>query len=257
MTTSILIGANKVTESEVFNVPAVPFTKTFHPVHHRDLIQAVKEGIQAIGLEIVESQYVLAAEGARMFGVYSLSQRNSDLCWSIGIRNSMNKSMSLGITAGTKVFVCENLCFSGDFLAMRRHTCGLDVDELAFLAYKSVRAMIPRLKALEAWQLGLRNYALSDTHLKVLLVEIMTNNVIPASKFHHFTDLYTNVYRDNSLWNFHESATEVLRESNLMTLPQKNKILNQVIDNYIGSLSAANDVSSLGHFYQQRSLIHR
>lgn len=257
MTTSILIGANKVTESEVFNVPAVPFSKTFHPVHHRDLVLAVKEGLGAVGLEIVQSQYVLAAEGNRMFAVYDLSQRNSELCWSIGIRNSMNKSMSLGITAGTKVFVCENLCFSGDFLAFRRHTSGLDIDELSFLTYKAVRSMIPRLKALEAWQLGLRNYALPDNHLKILLVEIMTNNVIPPSKFHHFVDLYNNVYRDNTLWSFHESATEVLRESNLMTLPGKNKLLNQAIDNYIASLSVANDVSSLGDFFQQRTLMHR
>jgi hypothetical protein len=257
MTTSILIGANKVTESEVFNVPAVPFSKTFHPVHHRDLIMAVKEGVQAVGLEIVESQYVLAAEGNRMFATYSLNQKNSELCWAIGIRNSMNRTMSLGICAGTKVFVCENLCFSGDFLAFRRHTSGLDIDELAFLAYKSVRAMIPRLKALEAWQLGLRNFALPDNHLKVLLVEIMTNNVIPPSKFHQFNDLYSNTYRDNSLWSFHESATEILRESNLMTLPGKNKLLNQAIDNYIGSLSVAHDVSALGDFYQQRSLLHR
>jgi len=258
MTTSILIGTNKVTESEVFSVPAVPFSKTFHPVHHRDLILAVKEGVQAVGLEIVQSQYVLAADGNRMFAVYDLSQRNSELCWSIGIRNSMNKSMSLGITAGTKVFVCENLCFSGDFLAFRRHTSGLDIDELAFLAYRSMRSMIPRLKALEAWQLGLRNYALPDNHLKILLVEIMTNNVIPPSKFHQFVDLYSNTYRDNSLWSFHESATEVLRESNLMTLPGKNKMLNQVLDNYIGSLSMAKDeVSLLGDFFQQRALIHR
>jgi len=192
-----------------------------------------------------------------MFGVYSLSQRNSELCHAIGVRNSLNKSMSIGICAGTKVFVCENLCFSGDFLAFRRHTSGLDIDELAFLAYKAVRSMIPRLKALEVWQMGLRNFALPDTHLKVLLVEIMTNNIIPPSKFHHFSDIYTNVYRENNLWSFHESATEVLRESNLMTLPQKNKLLNKVIDDYIGSLSSANDISSLGDFYQQRASILR
>ncbi len=255
MTNSILIGANKVSESEVFNVPSVPFSKTFHPVHHRELVKAVKEGVQAVGLEIVKAEYVLAAEGKKMFGIYHLSQGNSDLCWAIGIRNSLNKSISIGITAGTKVFVCENMCFSGDFLAFRRHTSGLDIDELSFLAYRSMRSMIPRLKALEAWQLGLRNYALPENHLKILLVEIMTNNVIPASKFHQFSDLYANVYRDNSLWSFHESATEVLKESNLMTLPQKNKILNNVIDNYIGTLATANDVSSLGDFYQQRSLI--
>lgn len=257
MASSILIGTNRVTESEVFNVPAVPFSKTFHPVHHRDLVLAVKEGVQAVGLEIVQSQYVLAAEGNRMFAVYDLSQQNSELCWSIGIRNSLNKTVSIGICAGTKIFVCENLCFSGDFLAFRRHTSGLDIDELSFLAYKAVRSMIPRLKALEAWQVGLRNYALPENHLKILLVEIMTNNVITPSKFHQFVDLYKNVYRDNSLWSFHESATEILRESNLMTLPGKNKLLNQVIDSYIGSLTAANDVSSLGDFFQQRASMHR
>jgi hypothetical protein len=42
-----------------------------------------------------------------------------------------------------------------------------------------------------------------------------------------------------------------------MTLPGKNKLLNQAIDNYISSLSAVNDVSSLGDFYQQRSSLHR
>ena len=48
--------------------------------------------------------------------------------------------------AGTRVFVCENLCFSGEFLAFRRHTAGLDIDELAFLAYRSMRKLIPMLK---------------------------------------------------------------------------------------------------------------
>ena len=105
--------------------------------------------------------------------------------------------------------------------------------------------------------MGLRNYALPENHLKILLVEIMTNNVIPPSKFHHFNDLYSNVYRENSLWSFHETATEVLRESNLMTLPQKNKLLIQAINSYIGSLTAANDISMLGDFYQQRALISR
>ncbi|MDR3543029.1 MAG: hypothetical protein P4L69_19010 [Desulfosporosinus sp.] len=251
---SSLLGNNRVSEAEVISVPDVPFTRTFHPVPHRDVIQAVREGIQAVGLNIVKAEYVLAAEGNKMFGVYDLSQKNSELCWSIGIRNSMNKSMSLGITAGTRVFVCENLCFSGEFLAFRRHTSGLDVDELAFLAYRSMKAMIPKLHAFQAWHTGLRKYPLSETDLKILLVEIMTNNVISPSKFHEFQGLYANVYGD-SLWGFHETVTDILKDNSLMTLPKKNKVLNQTINTYISSLNSSNDRLSLGDFYEQRSLL--
>lgn len=35
--------------------------------------------------------------------------------FSIGIRNSHDKSLRLGLTAGLRVFVCSNMAFSGDF----------------------------------------------------------------------------------------------------------------------------------------------
>jgi hypothetical protein len=253
MSNSTLLGNNHVSEAEVMAVPDVAFTSTFKPWHHRDIISVVKQGVEAVGLEIVNSQYVLAQNGQRMFGVFDLSQGTSELSWSIGIRNSMNKSMSIGITAGTRVFVCENLCFSGEFLAFRRHTAGLDIDELAFLAYRSMRKLIPMLKAFQNWHLGLRNFSLSEVDAKILLVEIMTNAVIPPSKFNQFNGLYAKVY-DDSLWGFHEAATDVLKTSNLLTLPRKNKALNQVINTYIDSLDSAGS-SFLGDFYESRALL--
>lgn len=252
MTTATLIGTNQVSEQEVLSIPAVPYTKTFHPVHHGDVIRAIKEAIGMTGMEIVKSEYVLAQDGMRMFGVYDLSQGTSELSWSIGIRNSMNKSMSLGITAGTRVFVCENLCFSGEFLAFRKHTCGLDTDELDFLAYKSMRNMIPRLTAFQKWHEGLKNYDLSESDAKLLLFEIMANNVIPASKFHQFNDLYAKVY-DDTLWGFHEATTDVLRDSNLMNLPKKNQVLNELINTFIRQDNGST-TSPLGDFYEQRCL---
>jgi hypothetical protein len=35
--------------------------------------------------------------------------------FSIGIRNSHDKSLRLGLTAGLRVFVCSNMAFSGEF----------------------------------------------------------------------------------------------------------------------------------------------
>jgi hypothetical protein len=255
MTTSTLLGTNNVTELEIINIPAVPFTRTHNPIHHRDVIAAIKDSVHAVGLDIIKSEYVVAAEGKKMFGVYDLSAGSSELCWSIGIRNSMDKSLALGITGGTRVFVCENLSFTGDFVAFRRHTSGLDADELAFLAFRAMRTVVTQLKHFQQWHEGLRDYTLTEADMKILLVEIMTNSVIPPSKFKRFNELYQDVY-DRTLWGFHEAATDTLRGSNLLTLPKKNKLLNGVIDAYINSLDTAQP-STLGDFYHQRTLLQR
>lgn len=190
MSQSTLIGHNKVTEAEVIQVPEVSFTKSFHPFHHRHILDAIRSGVAATGLEVVNTEYVLANEGKRMFGVWDLSGGSDELCWSIGIRNSMDKSMALGITAGNRVFVCENLAFSGDFVALRKHTSGLDYVELEFMAYRAMKQMVKNLTMFQAWHEGLKELALDEKNAKLLLVEIMASNIIPPSKFARFNDLY-------------------------------------------------------------------
>ena len=213
MNTSTLIG-NTVTELEVRQVPAVPFTNTFHPVHHKEIIDAVRHGINLTGMDIVRSEYALAREGMQMFAVWDLDTGTDDLCWSIGIRNSMNKSLALGITAGTRVFICENLAFDGEFVEFRRHTKGLNQDELEYMAYRSVRKMIRRLSEFQTWHEGLKGYELSEVDAKILLFDIMADNVFPASKFSRFHELYFRGVYDPTLWGFHEAVTDTLKGSN-------------------------------------------
>lgn len=256
MSQSTLIGNNRVTEAEVIQVPAVPFTKSFHPVHHRQVLDAIRSGVVATGLEIVKTEYVLANNGNRMFGIWDLNGGNDELCWSIGIRNSMDKSMALGITAGTRVFVCENLAFSGEFVEFRRHTKGLIYDELEFMAYRAMKKMVSNLTKFQAWHEGLKNFSLTEWDAKILLVEIMTNSIIPPSKFARFSELYFGGVYDPTLWGFHETVTDVLRDSNLLALPKKNRMLNGMLDTY-RDVRAIDPPSSLAEFYAQRHLLSR
>ena len=256
MSQSTLIGSNRVTEAEVIQVPAVPFTKSFHPVHHRQVLDAIRSGVVATGLEIVKTEYVLANNGNRMFGIWDLNGGNDELCWSIGIRNSMDKSMALGITAGTRVFVCENLAFSGEFVEFRRHTKGLIYDELEFMAYRAMKKMVSNLTKFQAWHEGLKNFSLTEWDAKILLVEIMTNSIIPPSKFARFSELYFGGVYDPTLWGFHETVTDVLRDSNLLSLPKKNRVLNSVLDGYVQSRSIEPH-SPLGEFFANRNLLCR
>ena len=252
MTTATLIGNNRVTEAEIMQVPEVQFTRTFRPVHHKQVIDAIRTGINAVGLEIVDTEYVLAREGMQMFGVWNLATGNDELCWSVGIRNSMDKSMALGITAGTRVFVCENLAFDGEFVALRKHTKGLTLDELEFMAYKAIRCLVGRLTKFQAWHEGLKRYELAEANAKVLLVELIAQSVIPASWFPRFYDLYFGSAYDNTLWGFHESVTNVLKDANLLSLPKKNRLLNAILNQHIEGMTAGLP-SSLGNFYENRA----
>jgi hypothetical protein len=251
---SILIGNNRATEAEVIQVPAVPFTNSFHPVHHRQVLDAIRSGVVATGLEIINTEYVLANNGNRMFGIWDLSGGSDELCWSIGIRNSMDKSMALGVTAGTRVFVCDNLAFSGDFVEFRKHTKGLVYDELEFMAYRAMKKMVTNLTKFQTWHEGLKNFPLTEWDAKILLVEIMTNSIIPPSKFSRFNELYFGGVYKPSLWGFHETVTDVLRDSNLLTLPKKNKLLNGVLNTYL-DIRSIEPLSSLSDFYERRHLL--
>jgi len=115
--------------------------------------------------------------------------------------------------------------------------------------------MVPRLVSFQKWHEGLRDYELTEQDAKILFVDVLTDGVFPASKFNSFNDLYFGGIYEPTLWGFHEAVTDILRGSNLITLPKKNRLLNNAINGFIGDMD--NDSSSpLGDFYEQRHLNH-
>jgi hypothetical protein len=58
-----------------------------------------------------------------MFGVLDLETQIEGCRFSIGIRNSHDKSLRLGLTVGLRVFVCSNMAFSGEYtLVLAKHS---------------------------------------------------------------------------------------------------------------------------------------
>ena len=74
-----------------------------------------------------------------MFGVIELNNSKSpDHKRAIGIRNSHDKSFSVGLSAGICVCVCSNLAFGGSTVIKKRHTSGLELTELIDVAIESL-----------------------------------------------------------------------------------------------------------------------
>lgn len=97
-------------------------TPTHHPIAHIDVVDMVKYSLGFYGHDIVEEHYGVTPDGARFFGLLSLKSPDGLYTDTVGLRNSHDKKFPIGISFGSRVFVCDNLAFNGDQVIRRRHT---------------------------------------------------------------------------------------------------------------------------------------
>ena len=128
-----------VGRDEIASIPTPPGTASWHPVPHLDVIDALSEVVKAHNWQILDEQYGLAREGQRMFGVMRINKSSSPE-WSrcIGIRNSHDQSLSVGLAAGISVMCCSNLSFGGTMVLHRRHTSRIELGDLVVEAVEEL-----------------------------------------------------------------------------------------------------------------------
>lgn len=226
----------RTTEEIVKNVLEPKFTKSWHPVSHAKVIGALELAVNKTGMEVVDRHYSLQRNGLNVFGTWHLNQKFNGGSWMLGFRNSMCKDFSIGICAGTNIIVCSNMVFSGDFVEFRRHTSGVDIEELNVLSVRGVEAIIVDLQELETWQMNLKNYPLHREEFKILTFNAMEKGVIPVTKFNQFVKCHDKEACLNdapSLYTFHGGVTRLMRESSLFTISYYSNLLTGFCDDYI------------------------
>ena len=118
-----------VGRDEIALVPTPTATASWKPVPHVEVIDAVTDVVRAHNWQILDEQYGLARDGQRMFGVIRIN-RTSSAEWSrcIGIRNSHDRTIAVGLAAGLTVRCCSNLMFGGSMVLKRRHTSRIELN---------------------------------------------------------------------------------------------------------------------------------
>jgi len=135
-------------------------TKSFVPIRHDELAKIVKDRAVGYlgdkGYNLRNETYKIAKGGNHVFGVLSFGNGDRDLHAAVGFRSSYDKSLAVGLAAGARVVVCENLMFAGEVLVFRRHTTNLmkEIDgkidiglQRAFDVYQLMAAKCQNLKA--------------------------------------------------------------------------------------------------------------
>jgi hypothetical protein len=104
-------------------------TETHVPIPHIEFVDTVSNELGARGFGVTERNHALSGvDDARYFGVWNIQHPDSIEAeeggwgWSLALRNSHDKTFPLGLAAGSRVFACDNLAFSGEIQASRKHT---------------------------------------------------------------------------------------------------------------------------------------
>lgn len=104
-------------------------TKTYKPVSHGQLIDLTLESIHQAGFTLDTERYSSAKDGNVANGRFTISNvADKEMQLQIGWQNSYDKSLTLKFAIGTRIFICQNGCVSGDYGAFKKKHQG-DVQE--------------------------------------------------------------------------------------------------------------------------------
>jgi len=136
-------------------------------------------------------------------------ENTSDGRAAMGIRTSNNKTMSIQICAGLSVFVCDNLVFRGDLIALnRKHTSGLNLCAELSVAVLRFQDHFGRLTG-EIDRLRAR--VLTDPEAKALIHDVFVGGVLPVRFLPQVSEMYFappfQEWAGRNAWSLHNAFT--------------------------------------------------
>ena len=206
-------GGWSASKSDLASVPVPDSTGSYHPVPYHRFIEEVDLHIPRFGLAVRSSQFALAREGGQMFGVLTCSNGtpDGDYALAIGVRNSYDRSLAVGLTLGSRVFCCDNLAFSGEVTMHRKHTVNVfrDLPDLIYRMLSQVAAMRERTDHEIA---AMKVRELPPAHAHHLMIEAVKAKVVPASRLPKVIEAWEKPmheeFRARTAWSLFNAFTE-------------------------------------------------
>jgi uncharacterized protein DUF932 len=209
-------GGWEVTKADLASVPVPEPTDSYHPVPYNRFVEEAELHVPRFGLTIQSSAFALAREGNQMFGVLTCTNGHNagDYALAIGLRNSYDRSLSVGLVAGTRVFCCDNLAFSGEVTMARKHTANVfrDLPDLIYRMLSQVTVMKARTDEEIA---GMKVLPLSPERAHHVMVSAIRAGVTPASRLPKILQAWDEPrhqeFEPRTAWSLFNAFTEVLK----------------------------------------------
>lgn len=202
-------GTTKVDRQFLEQIETPPVTDTFQPISHSVLVNAVEESLAFRHISIEKSEFAISQDGMKMFGLLEVNQVYEGVNFAIGLRNANDKSMRLGMVAGYRVFVCDNMSFSGDFKPLlAKHTKNLDLVESVSIGIDRIqRGWQPLREAIDYK----RATHIDPDDAKVLIYNAFAHRQLPISLFREVSQEFGTT-PESTLWSLENNFTESFKK---------------------------------------------
>jgi hypothetical protein len=243
------VDTTRVNYDVVKAVPTPDRTRTWGVVGHGDFVDLLTDAVHDNNYDIIKQEYSLSKDGGKMFGVFTLDVGDPEGARMIGFRNSVNKTLAAGITAGRRVFVCDNLAFSGEFIDYYKHVGRLTLPILKEAAFNAIGTVAGKMAAFERWHKDLHIRKITRTDAQVLTFRAVEQGVLPAGNFSRFYELFfekvnnqNDAHYEDDLYGFHGAMTQIWGSNSLISTGPRHAGLVSLVDQAVVDLDVNGEI---------------
>lgn len=229
-------GEDLLNREQLALVPAPAATDTHKPIPHINVVNALVETLGFRHIGVVGEQYAVSKDGMKFFGIMELATTFAGCRFALGLRNSNDKSIALGITVGFRVMVCSNLSFYGDYTPLlKRHTKNFDLNAALTVGIDNVqRNFEPMVQAVEAW----RGQQITDVDARQVIYEAFIEGQLEAPK--HLARPVHNAYFNppyeefapRTMWSLQNGFTHAFKALDPIPMQKATASLGEFLKRY-------------------------
>jgi hypothetical protein len=232
-------GCRRVARSDLIDVPVPGASGRHVPVPHHVLADTVLATAEGLGLPLRKESWGISKDGMRLYGALDFDpikklRMPEGTGPSLGIRHANDKSISVQLTAGARVFLCDNGVMVGEIETVRRkHTSGLDLDSLIRDALTEYLDRLPDFGRMHAELTGSR---LTSMRAKALIHDaflahgVMATKYLPAVSDTYFKSReHRRMFPQRTRWSLYNSFTETFKRQSVTLQPDSFRALGRAL----------------------------
>ncbi len=248
-------GGKTVDETELRQAPTPEANGSHFPIPHGVLLDRTLELIKEHGLEVRGGAHALhtpvkgpheGLEGARYFGMLEVGAGGDggsvtdgtglapDYNTVIGLRNSHDKTFSAGLVVGSRVFVCDNLAFSGEVTMARKHSRNILADLPGLLS--AAMGKLIEVRGFQAERIeAYKHTGIESRDAHDLILRGFRQKIVPATKIGKVMDEWEKPshedFEPRTVWSLFNAFTEVLKtRGQIFDKPRYTMALHGLMD---------------------------
>jgi hypothetical protein len=215
-------GAGAITRDQLAGMPVpMPIGPNHETRPFIEDVELVLESLEGLGLRVRDESYGVRTRQigefsvpTQFFGLLELGDEG-DFALMVGLRGSYDQSLPRGIAVGSRVFVCDNLAFSGEVDLHTRQTSNIDTRMPRLVARACER--VPELAGRQSQRFGrYRRARLTLEEGDQVIAKLYRAGVLGARSLHTALDEWAIPSRsefshEKNLWGLHNAITESLK----------------------------------------------